>query len=288
MPAPVYCTKIASRLARTYTDKHGLKDLVREVLGVDLSKQQQLSDWGADALSDARSPMRPPTCCICTRSRTSWTPCSFAKGARTSPPPASASARPGPAGSGGLGGRGCLCPFVDRRAPAGPYLGATMALEIVNIAGGPPDSQPGGGLGMNQLAAISEFDHAGTQVFAGVGRSDERVFRAAVRHNRRVRVLRLAIPIGVAVAVLGVLVATTWLCRCGCSPRCRSTSAIWWCPAPRSCDAAAAARGFLGQPPLRLSAQAAAQDLTKPDVIERKASAPTWRCRTISPTRPPR
>jgi ribonuclease D len=54
MPAPVYCTKIASRLARTYTDKHGLKDLVREVLGVDLSKQQQSSDWGADALSDAQ------------------------------------------------------------------------------------------------------------------------------------------------------------------------------------------------------------------------------------------
>jgi ribonuclease D len=54
MPAPVYCTKIASRLARTYTDKHGLKDLVREVLGVDLSKQQQLSDWGAEALTDAQ------------------------------------------------------------------------------------------------------------------------------------------------------------------------------------------------------------------------------------------
>src|SRR5713226_6520147 len=52
MPAPVYCTKIASRLARTYTDKHGLKDLVREVLGIDLSKQQQLSDWGAQALTD--------------------------------------------------------------------------------------------------------------------------------------------------------------------------------------------------------------------------------------------
>ena len=52
MAGPVYCTKIASRLARTYTDKHGLKDLAREVLGVDLSKQQQSSDWGADALSD--------------------------------------------------------------------------------------------------------------------------------------------------------------------------------------------------------------------------------------------
>jgi ribonuclease D len=54
MPAPVYCTKIASRLARTYTDKHGLKDLVRELLGVELSKQQQLSDWGAAALTDAQ------------------------------------------------------------------------------------------------------------------------------------------------------------------------------------------------------------------------------------------
>jgi len=52
MAGPIYCTKIASRLARTYTDKHGLKDLVRELLGVDLSKQQQSSDWGADALSD--------------------------------------------------------------------------------------------------------------------------------------------------------------------------------------------------------------------------------------------
>jgi ribonuclease D len=54
MASPVYCTKIASRLARTYTDKHGLKDLVREVLGIDLSKQQQLSDWGAEALTDAQ------------------------------------------------------------------------------------------------------------------------------------------------------------------------------------------------------------------------------------------
>ncbi len=54
MPQPVYCTKIASRLTRTYTDKHGLKDLVRELLGIDLSKQQQLSDWGADELTDAQ------------------------------------------------------------------------------------------------------------------------------------------------------------------------------------------------------------------------------------------
>src|SRR3546814_19218196 len=48
---PVYCTKIASKLVRTYTDRHGLKDLGRELLGVDLSKQQQSSDWGAAELS---------------------------------------------------------------------------------------------------------------------------------------------------------------------------------------------------------------------------------------------
>ncbi len=54
MPSPVYCTKIASRLTRTYTDKHGLKDLTRDLLGIDLSKQQQLSDWGAGDLTDAQ------------------------------------------------------------------------------------------------------------------------------------------------------------------------------------------------------------------------------------------
>jgi ribonuclease D len=52
MPAPVYCTKIASRLTRTYTDRHGLKDLSRDLLGIDLSKQQQLTDWGAEALTE--------------------------------------------------------------------------------------------------------------------------------------------------------------------------------------------------------------------------------------------
>jgi len=54
MPQPVYCTKIASRLSRTYTDRHGLKDLVREILNVDMSKQQQSSDWGAAGLSEAQ------------------------------------------------------------------------------------------------------------------------------------------------------------------------------------------------------------------------------------------
>src|SRR5262245_22284659 len=51
-PEPVYCTKIASKLVRTYTDRHGLKDLCAELLGVDLSKAQQSSDWGAEKLTD--------------------------------------------------------------------------------------------------------------------------------------------------------------------------------------------------------------------------------------------
>jgi ribonuclease D len=54
MAMPVYCTKIASKLTRTYTDRHGLKDLSRELLGIDMSKQQQSSDWAAESLSEAQ------------------------------------------------------------------------------------------------------------------------------------------------------------------------------------------------------------------------------------------
>ena len=54
MAAPLYCTRTASRIARTYTDRHGLKDLVKEILGQEISKQQQTSDWGADELSEAQ------------------------------------------------------------------------------------------------------------------------------------------------------------------------------------------------------------------------------------------
>ena len=54
MPEPVWCTKIASKLVRTYTDRHGLKDLVRELLAIDISKGQQSSDWGAETLSEAQ------------------------------------------------------------------------------------------------------------------------------------------------------------------------------------------------------------------------------------------
>ena len=54
MAAPVFCTKIASKLTRTYTERHGLKDLVRELLGEEISKQQQSSDWGAPVINDAQ------------------------------------------------------------------------------------------------------------------------------------------------------------------------------------------------------------------------------------------
>ncbi|GAA6165640.1 ribonuclease D [Pelagimonas sp. KU-00592-HH] len=54
LTAPVYCTKIASKLVRTYTDRHGLKNLLQELIGVDISKQQQMSDWGAPTLTDAQ------------------------------------------------------------------------------------------------------------------------------------------------------------------------------------------------------------------------------------------
>ena len=113
MPQPVYCTRTASRLARTYTDKHGLKDLARELLGVDMSKQQQSSDWGAE-----NADRRPARLC----------------GVRRAPPPRAEGqarrhagpggphrtgrgllplpARPGAARPRRLGGRGHFCPFV--------------------------------------------------------------------------------------------------------------------------------------------------------------------------------
>jgi ribonuclease D len=54
LAAPVYCTKIASKLIRTYTDRHGLKNLLQELIGIDISKQQQMSDWGAETLTNAQ------------------------------------------------------------------------------------------------------------------------------------------------------------------------------------------------------------------------------------------
>ena len=90
LAAPLYCTRTASRLIRTYTDRHGLKDLVKELLNIDLSKQQQTSDWGAAELSATRSAnMRRATSAISTSSRRSSMSGSNAKTGWRSPRPAS-------------------------------------------------------------------------------------------------------------------------------------------------------------------------------------------------------
>ena len=96
MPQPVYCTKIASRLTRTYTDRHGLKDLVREVLNIDLSKQQQSSDWGSREPQRGAARLcrlrRAASACACASGST---PCSRAKAATSWRRPVSTSCRPG-------------------------------------------------------------------------------------------------------------------------------------------------------------------------------------------------
>jgi len=69
---PIFCTKIASKLARTYTDRHGLKDLCSELAGVELSKQQQVRTGRLRPYRSSRSPTPRPMCCICTRSKAGW------------------------------------------------------------------------------------------------------------------------------------------------------------------------------------------------------------------------
>ena len=97
MPAPVYCTKIASRLARTYTDRHGLKDLVRELLGIDLSKQQQTLGLGRRGAHRRPGRLCGVRCAAsaCAEGSSSM-PCWRGRGAPNSPRPASASCRTGP------------------------------------------------------------------------------------------------------------------------------------------------------------------------------------------------
>lgn len=94
--APVYCTKIASKLARTYTDRHGLKDVTRELIGVDISKAQQSSDWGPPPSATIRSPMPPPMSSTSTPSVRASTRCWCASAATTSRAPVSNSSRTAP------------------------------------------------------------------------------------------------------------------------------------------------------------------------------------------------
>jgi ribonuclease D len=105
MPQPVYCTKIASRLSRTYTDRHGLKDLVREVLNIDLSKQQQSSDWGSSNLSEAQLAYADGS-----------TPCWRARAAPNWRRPASTSCRPGPSSTSAAGRPRTFSRILETRA----------------------------------------------------------------------------------------------------------------------------------------------------------------------------
>ena len=91
MAAPLYCTRTASRLVRTYTDRHGLKDLVKELLGIEISKQQQTSDWGAASSATRSANMPRATSATSTRSRRSSTSGWRARTGSSSPRPASIS-----------------------------------------------------------------------------------------------------------------------------------------------------------------------------------------------------
>ena len=87
--APVVCTKVAAKLVRTFTDRHGLKDLCKELLGVELSKQQQSSDWGAPELTAEQLAYAASDVLTCTRSGQGWKACCGARGGWSWPRPAS-------------------------------------------------------------------------------------------------------------------------------------------------------------------------------------------------------
>ena len=158
MPGPVYCTKIASRLARTYTDKHGLKDLAREVLGVDLSKQQQFSDWGADELTDAQVAYAASDVLHLHALKDGSTPC-WRGNEPAWPPPVSASC---PTGSGSIWPAGpprisllirnylvrvYFLPELLKHAPSGAIFVGDADPQDGTMATGSPDSLSGDKLG---------------------------------------------------------------------------------------------------------------------------------------------
>ena len=113
---PVYCTKIASRLVRTFTDRHGLKDLCKDLLNVDLSKQQQSSDWGAELTPEQLKYAASDVLHLHELRASGWTPCWSAKahfGWRN----ASASCRPGGTRPWRLGRSGYFRPLIAKSWP---------------------------------------------------------------------------------------------------------------------------------------------------------------------------
>lgn len=111
---PVFCTKIASRLTRTYTDRHGLKDNLKEMLEVDISKAQQSSDWAAENCHPHSSNMPHPMCCICMRCATKLTTASCVMVASIMPMPVSRFCRPVPSSIFWAGTKRISSPIAER------------------------------------------------------------------------------------------------------------------------------------------------------------------------------
>ena len=120
MPQPVYCTKIASRLARTFTDRHGLKDLVQELLGIELSKQQQSSDWGADQLTPEQLKYAASDVLHLHALREKLEACWCARAERAWRAPVSPSCRPGSSSICKAGQRSIPLPISGRKGRQAP------------------------------------------------------------------------------------------------------------------------------------------------------------------------
>ena len=191
MPQPVYCTKIASRLTRTYTDKHGLKDLTREVLGVDLSKQQQSSDWGAGELTDAQVAYAASDVlhlhALQARSSTS---CWRARAAAGWPRPASGSFPTGSGSTSPAGPPRTFSPIPERagRLPVPPRPSHNCRVTLAGWRGGgvqdaraaqfPP---AGARRGTGALSVASTMQDMADVPFVDEGNDREPLFRAALR-----------------------------------------------------------------------------------------------------------
>ena len=127
--APVYCTKIASKLVRTYTDRHGLKDLVRELLGVDISKEQQSSDWGAAKLTEKQLAYAASDVAHLHRLKSGARPrCWRARAARNWPRPASTSCPPAPSST-WPAGRTSISSPIEAAGRAGSATRSRRRLE---------------------------------------------------------------------------------------------------------------------------------------------------------------
>ena len=223
MPGPVYCTKIASRLARTYTDKHGLKDLARELLGIDLSKQQQSSDWGADELTDAQLAYAASDV-LHLHALKEKLDAMLAREGRDGAGgrPASASCPTGSGSTFGLGGRGHFRPFLSRVSAAnGPYSEGTLRRRALKTSHHErPISQ---GDRMNRSPGAPRDQIRGRLRARGRPRGHAQSFRARqAPQPARARAAR-RVPL-VLVLIVGACLAGDWFNPLRMLDRCRATS----------------------------------------------------------------